>query len=75
MSATAGYGPIDWAGSIVSSFSHGGAQCLEAVTGPDGAVYVRNSKDPLGNVVRFTSPEWTAFLAGAKTGEFDPLVG
>jgi hypothetical protein len=75
VSTAAGYGPIDWSGSVISSHSNGGAQCVEAVKGPDSAVYVRNSKDPRGNVVRFTSGEWGAFLAGARGGEFDQLAG
>jgi Domain of unknown function (DUF397) len=32
---------------------------------------VRDSKDPGGSVLVFTEDEWTAFLAGAKAGEFD----
>lgn len=34
-------------------------------------VLVRDSKDPEGHVLRFTRPEWVAFIAGAKRGEFD----
>lgn len=34
-------------------------------------VYVRDSKDPGGPVLRFNADEWSAFLAGAKAGEFD----
>lgn len=37
----------------------------------DGAVALRDSKDPTGPVLVFTSAEWAAFLAGAKDGEFD----
>ena len=32
---------------------------------------VRDSKDPGGPVLVFTAPEWTAFIAGAREGEFD----
>jgi hypothetical protein len=32
---------------------------------------VRDSKHPDGPVLRFSAEEWRAFLAGAKTGEFD----
>lgn len=35
------------------------------------SVAVRDSKDPAGPVLTFTPAEWTAFIAGAKDGEFD----
>jgi len=44
--------------------------CVE-VAGRDGAVRVRNSRDRSGTVLRFTRDEWSAFLAGARGGEFD----
>jgi hypothetical protein len=34
-------------------------------------VLLRDSKDPDGPVLRFTTDEWKAFLAGVKAGEFD----
>lgn len=37
----------------------------------EGAVAVRDSKDPAGTVLVFTPQEWDAFVAGAKDGEFD----
>jgi hypothetical protein len=38
----------------------------------DGWVGVRDTKDlGKGPVLFFTRPEWEAFLAGAKHGEFD----
>lgn len=37
----------------------------------DAVVYVRDSKDPDGPVLRFSSAEWAAFVAGARAGEFD----
>lgn len=45
--------------------------CVEiALAG--GVVGVRDSKDgSRGPVLAFTEPEWRAFLAGAKRGEFD----
>lgn len=52
--------------------SHSGqANCLEVRLRP-GYVQVRDSKDPEGTVLTFTSDEWLAFVAGAKAGEFDP---
>ncbi|WP_406863471.1 DUF397 domain-containing protein [Streptomyces sp. HUAS MG47] len=37
---------------------------------PDGAVAMRSSLDP-ETVLRYTEAEWTAFVLGAKDGEFD----
>jgi hypothetical protein len=44
--------------------------CVE-VAFVDGGVAVRDSKDPTGPVLIFTAPEWDAFVAGTKDGEFD----
>jgi hypothetical protein len=44
--------------------------CVE-VTFVDGAIVVRDSKDPAGPVLVFTASEWDAFVDGAKDGEFD----
>ena len=35
------------------------------------SVPLRNSRDPDGPVLVFTAPEWDAFVAGVKRGEFD----
>ncbi len=53
-----------------SSRSSGNGQCVE-MADVDGAVAVRDSKDPTGSVLIFTPAEWAAFVAGAKDGEFD----
>jgi len=47
-----------------------GGQCVE-VRRHDGAIQVRDSKDPDGPVLTFTAGEWDAFLDGARKGEFD----
>jgi Domain of unknown function (DUF397) len=44
--------------------------CVEVALGKD-EIAVRDSKDPGGPVLRFTTGEWKAFLAGARDGEFD----
>jgi Domain of unknown function (DUF397) len=44
--------------------------CVE-VAFVDGAIAMRDSKDPTGPVLIFTPAEWDAFVAGAKDGEFD----
>jgi len=36
-------------------------------------VWVRQSVNPDSPVLEFTKDEWMVFLAGAKSGEFDPV--
>lgn len=50
-----------------------GGQCVEVATNVPGIVAVRDSKDPHGPALIFTPEEWSAFLGGAKGGEFDTL--
>lgn len=47
-----------------------GGSCVE-VRQRDGAIQVRDSKDPAGPILRFTAKEWDAFVNGTKDGEFD----
>lgn len=54
-----------------SSRSHGGKECVEAAHLDGGNVGVRDSKNPTGPALVFTPREWDAFLAGAKSGDFD----
>jgi len=51
--------------------SSNGGNCVEVALLPDGGRAVRDSKDQGGPVLRFTQAEWSAFLDGAKGGEFD----
>lgn len=44
--------------------------CVE-VAFLDNIVAVRNSTEPLGPTLLHTRPEWEAFLAGVRAGEFD----
>jgi hypothetical protein len=44
--------------------------CVE-VAFVDGAIAVRDSKNPTGPTLIFTPGEWDAFVEGAKDGEFD----
>jgi hypothetical protein len=53
-----------------SSRSGEALQCVE-VAMVDGAVLVRNSRHPVGPVLRFTHGEWEAFLDGVHAGEFE----
>lgn len=58
----------DW---HTSSYSTGANNCVEVRFHDDGAVDVRNSKDPQGPAVRFTAEEWSAFRLGVQDGEFN----
>jgi hypothetical protein len=53
-----------------SSRSNANGQCVE-VADLGEAVAVRDSKDRTGPVLLFTPGEWSAFVEGAKAGEFD----
>ncbi|MGW6521709.1 DUF397 domain-containing protein [Streptomyces sp. NPDC054962] len=61
---------------VKSSYSNAtGGNCVEVAALPGGGVAMRNSRDPQGPALVYTAPEMTAFLAGAKEGEFDYLTG
>jgi Domain of unknown function (DUF397) len=55
-----------------STFS-GVSGCVEVARYGD-QIAVRDSKNPTQPFLRFTGHEWSAFLAGAKAGEFDSYV-
>jgi hypothetical protein len=58
---------------IKARASQGQGQCAEAKDLPGGKVALRQSTDPTGPALLFTRGEFSAFLAGAKAGEFDHL--
>ena len=47
--------------------------CVE-IASTVGKVVIRDSKDPDGPILVYTSREFDAFLDGARNGEFDSLV-
>jgi hypothetical protein len=55
-----------------SKFSSGdpGQECVEIVCTHEH-VWVRDSKNPCGPVLRLTREGWAAFLAGVRHEEFD----
>lgn len=53
-----------------SSLSAQGPDCVEVATDPD-FVYLKNSRDSSGPVLKFLHTEWAAFLAGVHNGEFE----
>ena len=55
---------------IKSSFSGYNTDCVE-ISGISGeAVRVRDSKNPRGGTLNFTTREWDAFIKGVRNGEF-----
>jgi len=56
---------------VKSSFSFANGNCVEVAELPGDTVGIRDSRDPGGPVLRFTSDEWHAFLGGVRNGEFD----
>lgn len=54
-----------------STRSGSGINCVE-VAFANSHVVVRDSKARAGPTLVFTSSAWTAFMAGAKDGQFDP---
>ncbi|MEU3146284.1 MULTISPECIES: DUF397 domain-containing protein [unclassified Streptomyces] len=59
---------------IKSRHSNAEGNCVEVAPLGDGGVAMRNSRDPDGPALVYTSAELAAFLAGVKDGEFDHLV-
>lgn len=55
--------------------SSNGGNCVEVALLPDGGRAVRDSKHQAGPVLLFDRAEWSAFLHGAKSGEFDDEYG
>jgi hypothetical protein len=57
----------------VSSFSSDDdtGTCVQVGDMTGGGRAVRHSRRPSEGTLTFTSAEWTAFIAGAKAGEFD----
>ena len=47
-------------------------ECVE-VAQRDGMIIVRNSSEPRGEELRYTSEEWRSFILGVKAGEFDDI--
>jgi Domain of unknown function (DUF397) len=72
-------GPLERPGPgsywIKSSLSYANGNCVEVASLPGGTIGIRNSRDSVGPVLRFTPREWHAFLGGVRNGEFDKIVG
>lgn len=53
-----------------STRTYGGSNCVEVATWHDGRLDVRDSKNPRGAVLRFSSADWNAFVSGVRDGRF-----
>jgi hypothetical protein len=58
-----------------SKHSNPNGACVEVAALPNGEIAVRNSRYPGGPALVYTRAEIAAFLAGAKDGEFDHVLG
>ncbi|HEY2579212.1 MAG TPA: DUF397 domain-containing protein [Streptosporangiaceae bacterium] len=59
---------------IKSSFSSHNGDCVEFAALDDSRVALRSSNRPHDGVILFTRAEISAWLQGAKHGEFDHLT-
>ena len=51
-----------------SSRTYGGGNCVEVAARIGDHVNVRDNKNPQGARLRFTSAQWTAFVASVRGG-------
>jgi len=64
-------GDVTW---LKSQHSNPNGACVEVAALSTGEIAVRNSRFPVGPVLVYTQAEITAFLAGAKDGQFDQVL-
>ncbi|MEU9884396.1 DUF397 domain-containing protein [Sphaerisporangium sp. NPDC051011] len=62
------YSDLNWRKASLSSAE--GQNCVEVAARPGGGQAVRDSKNPGGPILTFTSGGWNAFIRGVKDGEF-----
>ncbi|HWD02195.1 MAG TPA: DUF397 domain-containing protein [Amycolatopsis sp.] len=58
-----------------ASYSGAVGNCVEVAPLASGEIAMRNSRFPAGPALVYTRAEMAAFLAGAKDGEFDDVLG
>ncbi|MER7765728.1 DUF397 domain-containing protein [Kitasatospora sp. NPDC096140] len=54
-----------------SSYSGSGGTCVEVADDYPGVMPVRDSKDPSGPALVFSSAAWRSFVTAVRSGEFD----
>lgn len=59
---------LEWQKSSYSSDN--GGECIEVATGIPGVTPVRDSKDPNGPALQFSTAAFAAFLDAVRAGEF-----
>jgi hypothetical protein len=52
-----------------SSRTYGGGNCVEVAPVHGQRIDIRDSKNPTGAVLRFTTTEWNVFVADLRRGE------
>jgi hypothetical protein len=57
-----------------SNRSNPSGNCVELAQLPGGDIAVRNSRHPAGPALIYTRAEITAFIQGARDGDFDSMV-
>jgi hypothetical protein len=65
--------PVDLSAAVWRKSSRSGPNCdncVEVANVP-AAIAVRDSKNPTGPVLIFSTDDWESFVVGAKDGEFD----
>jgi hypothetical protein len=64
--------PVSWQKSQRSNPS---GNCVEMARLPNGeGIAMRNSRDPEGPALIYTTDEIAAFISGARDGDFDNLL-
>ncbi|MFB6894341.1 DUF397 domain-containing protein [Kitasatospora sp. NPDC056327] len=63
---------VDLAGKawVKSSYSQNGGNCVEVNSDFPGLMPVRDSKDPAGPALVFSSDAWRSFVTAVQAGEF-----
>ena len=54
-----------------STFSWGKTNCVEVTELAGMLIGIRDSKNPRGHVLRFTTAQWQVFLDGVNSGAAD----